>query len=463
MKPPSSWRWFPLFALAVPLIISAQTNYQGPGPGLIAVGSPLTYGGTNAPDTYSASTTFSSTPVLVDNGAVRIWQVQTPTSADGEWDVFYMQTVNGGPVAGNINAYWNILINYTLTAPAYFDQVVQQWLVNGTPVSPLTNGIGSICCAATTNPILPGAAYYNSGFSSLVPAGLFSNSDGGALWQQVYVTPYNIVSNGGVNPSTANEFFFGLHFTKQAPLPSVTSVISAGQFGAFPSFAPGSWVEIYGSNLASATQTWASSNFSGVLAPTSLAGTSVTIGGQAAFVDYVSSGQVNVQVPGGLSPGSQPLIVTTAAGSSPAFSTTVKATMPGLLAPSSFNVAGTQYVVAQYSNGNFVAPPGSISGVTTQRASPGDTVLMYGIGFGSVTPNIPPGQIAEFTSTLAQPVSVSIGGAAATVSYQGLAPNFVGLYQFNVVVPSVAASDKAPVTFTQNGVSGTQTLALAVN
>jgi hypothetical protein len=307
--------------------------------------------------------------VLVDNGAVKIWQTQTPTGANGEWDVFYVQTTSGGPLAGNINAYWDLQMNYTLSAPAFFDGVVNQWLVNGTPVSPLTNGIGSICCAATTNPIIPGPSYYNSGFSSPFPAGLFSLTDGGALWRELFVQPYTLVTNGGINPSTANEFIFALHFTLQPPLPSVSAAVSASAFGDFPTFAPGSWIEIYGSNLAAVTQTWGSSDFNGVLGPTALGGTKVTIGGQAAFVDYVSPTQVNVQVPGGVGLGPEPLIVTTAAGASPPFTVTVNSTQPGLLDPPNFNIGGTQYVVAQFANGTFVLPPGAISGVTSQRAS----------------------------------------------------------------------------------------------
>jgi uncharacterized protein (TIGR03437 family) len=38
----------------------------------------------------------------------------------------------------------------------------------------------------------------------------------------------------------------------------------------------------------------------------------------------------------------------------------------------------------------------------------------------------------------------------------------MGLYQFNVVVPAVAASDTVPLTFTLNGVGGTQTLSIAI-
>jgi uncharacterized protein (TIGR03437 family) len=410
----------------------------------------LTFGGTNVPDTYSATTTFSSTPVLVDNGKVKIWQKQVTTSADGEWDIFYTQIVDGGPLAGNIDADWNITMDYNLSKAASFDAVFQQWVVNGTPVGPLTNGIGSICCAEASNPIVPGWSYYNSGFNVQLAAGTQTN------WQQIYVDPYSLVSDGGINPSSPNEFIFGLHFTLQPALPTVNLVISASAYGAFPTFGSSSWIEIYGTNLGVGPQGWSSANFTGINAPTTLVGTSVTIGGQSAFVDYVNSTQVNVQVPAGINTGAQNLVVTTAAGSSAPFPVTVVADNPGLLAPSSFDIGGTQYVVAQSLTGEFVLPSGAISGVASQPAKPGQTIVIYGIGFGSVTPTIPPGQLAQGDSTLALPFTISIGGKNATVSYDGLSPDEVGVYQFDVVVPDVAAGDKVPVTFTLGGVNGTQ-------
>jgi uncharacterized protein (TIGR03437 family) len=38
----------------------------------------------------------------------------------------------------------------------------------------------------------------------------------------------------------------------------------------------------------------------------------------------------------------------------------------------------------------------------------------------------------------------------------------LGLYQFNVVVPNVAASDSVPVTFSLGGTTGTQKLITAI-
>jgi len=64
-------------------------------------------------------------------------------------------------------------------------------------------------------------------------------------------------------------------------------------------------------------------------------------------------------------------------------------------------------------------------------------------------------------NSLASSFQVSIGGVPASVLYSGLAPNYVGLYQFNVTVPSIA-SGNAPLTFALGGGAGTQTLYIAV-
>ncbi len=455
-----SWSLAAAFALASHLC--AQTKVTIPvasataAPHIIPLGSSLTFGGSNSPDTYTATTTFSSTPVLVDNGAVKIWQDQVPTGADSEWDIFHMKIVNGGPLANNAGSTFIVLLTYTLSAAASFDAVANQFYANGTPVGPLTN-IGTICCAAATNPILPGPSFYNSGFNGALSAGPQTN------WQQIMIQPYSFISDAGVNPATANEFAFALHFTLEPAGPTVSGAISASAFGAFPTFAPGSWIEIYGTNLGVGPRSWQSSDFSGVNAPTTLVGSSVTIGGQSAFVDFVSQGQMNAQVPSGVTTGAQQLVVTTAAGSSTPLAVTVDATQPGLLAPASFKIGGTQYVAALFPDGvTFVLPPGAISGVTSRRAKPGDTIILYGVGFGSVNPDIPAGQLAQTQSKLTESFSVSFNGKQATIPYDGLAPNFVGLYQFNVVVPSVGASDTVPFTFSLGGTDGTQKLAIAV-
>ena len=248
-----------------------------------------------------------------------------------------------------------------------------------------------------------------------------------------------------------------------APAIQSNGVVSASAFGGFTSIAPGTWVEIYGSSLAGSSREWAGSDFKGSTAPTSLDGTSVAIAGQQAFIRYISSGQVNAQVPSNIAPGPQQLTVTTANGTSAPYAVTVNAAQPGLLAPApTFVIGGKQYVVAQHADGTFVLPPNSLAGVATRQAQPGEAIVMYGIGFGGVTPAIGAGQIVGVSNQLAQPLTIQFGNVTATVQYDGLAPGFIGLYQFNVVVPNVSDSDAVPLTFNLGGVQGSQTLYIAV-
>jgi uncharacterized protein (TIGR03437 family) len=263
---------------------------------------------------------------------------------------------------------------------------------------------------------------------------------------------------------TPNATITGTVYGSFDATPVVLAVISASSFGAFSAVAPGTWMEIYGTNLANvASQTWASADFTGDAAPTALGGTTVTIGGQSTFIDYVSPLQVNALSPSNTATGPQPVVVTTPGGTSAPYMPTVNATEAGMDAPASFKIGGVQYVVATFADGSYVLPVGAIAGVTSRPAQPGDEIVLYGIGFGPVTPAIPAGMLVEQSNTLALPFDVSIGGVPVTnVPYSGLAPSYTGLYQFNVVVPSNAGSGAVPFTFTVGGVTGTQTLVLAL-
>jgi uncharacterized protein (TIGR03437 family) len=59
------------------------------------------------------------------------------------------------------------------------------------------------------------------------------------------------------------------------------------------------------------------------------------------------------------------------------------------------------------------------------------------------------------------PLQIYFGDTQATVTYAGLAPGALGLYQINVVIPQVSGT-AIPLTFKLNGISGTQSLFTAV-
>jgi uncharacterized protein (TIGR03437 family) len=282
-------------------------------------------------------------------------------------------------------------------------------------------------------------------------AGNGANGNGNETGDHIYTASYTLAPASFGGP----------------PAITPSGVISALAFGGFTSVSPGSWMEIYGTNLSATTRSWAGSDFTGSQAPTSVDAVKVTIGGQAAFLDYVSPTQVNAQVPSGTPTGAQQMTVTTPAGTSSAYNITVNPLQPGLLAPASFQVGGKQYVVAQFLDGSYVLPPNAIPGVPSRQAKPGETIVIYGVGFGTVldpgNQNIPAGTIVSAANKLSNSFSMDFGGSSASFLYSGLAAPFVGLYQFNVVVPNVANNDLVPLSFKLNGAAGSQTLFIAVH
>ena len=219
-------------------------------------------------------------------------------------------------------------------------------------------------------------------------------------------------------------------------LPAISSAQSAGGFNAKAGVSPGTWVEIFGKNFAAASCLWQGADFSGLNAPTSLGGVGVTIGGKSAYVDYVSTGQVNVQVPDGIPIGSGvPLVLSNSGGQSAPLTLQTFDTAPALLAPAQapFMVNNKQYIVGQLSDQSF-------AGIPSHPAKAGDVMTIYGIGFGPVSPATPSGTIATGASSLPN-VSFLFNQTPAQVLYAGLAPSFVGLYQFNIKVPAVSPGD----------------------
>ena len=247
--------------------------------------------------------------------------------------------------------------------------------------------------------------------------------------------------------------------TQPAIRSAPAGVISALAFGGASTIAPGTWIEIYGQNLASTTRAWRASDFTGNTAPTSLDGVKVSISGSAAYVSYISPGQVNAFVPSTVAAGSAQVTVTNGSQTGTPFTVTVNAFQPGMLALPHTDNPQSQYLGAVFPDFvTYVLPPGYSSAVPTRRAQTGDTIILFGVGLGPVTPNVPAGQVAAQASTLLMPPQVSFNNIPATVTYAGLMEGTVGLYQINVVVPKVLMptgqtfNDSVLVTLQVNGV-----------
>jgi uncharacterized protein (TIGR03437 family) len=318
---------------------------------------------------------------------------------------------------------------------------------------------------------------------------LFPNSTGGFANSITHGLPYTytfmwtppttnvgnitiyVAGNAGVgNPPTyVGDHIYATTYTLTpatagaAPAISAGGIVSAGAFGGFAAATAGSWIEIYGSNLGPSTgYSWQGTDFTGNNAPTTLQGVTVKVNGVSAFIDYVSSVQVNAQIPNGVGTGPATVTLATSSGTSSPYTLTLNALEPGLLAPSSFTIGGKQYVVAFNSDGSYTLPTTSTLGLTSRPAKPGETIVIYGVGFGPAAAGgtqIPPGVIVTQSNSLTNSMQMAFGGTQVTPSYFGLAPSYVGLYQFNVAVPtSQANSDTVPFTFNVGGNTGSQTL-----
>ncbi len=279
-------------------------------------------------------------------------------------------------------------------------------------------------------------------------------------------------ANGNGSADRGDQIYTGrltLTGASAAPKPRISAIISAGAYGAFTTFTGGSWLEIYGTGLSATTRQWGGNDFRGSNAPTSLDNVSVTVNGRPAFVWVLVSGgangdQLNVQAPtDGAISGDAQIVVTLNGQSSDPFTLVQDARLnPGLLAPPTYKIGGKQYIVGLFQDGaTYACPPGSIAGLTCRLPKPGDILTFYGIGFGATQNSIPAGFIAPVGSNLLNAVTWQYGGTNATVQFAGLTPGSIGLYQFNIVTPNVAAAEYA-VTVRVGGVAVPQVFSLQI-
>jgi uncharacterized protein (TIGR03437 family) len=242
-----------------------------------------------------------------------------------------------------------------------------------------------------------------------------------------------------------------------------TPVINAGGVMNGASFRPaaatgggvaaGSIVSIFGSNLA--TRTAAAT---ALPLPTTLNGTSVTIGGRSAPLFYVSAGQINAQVPWATPAGTQAVVVTLNSAPSAAVNVTVQTASPGIFSQSSSG-HGSGAIQSFFSQGNT-----PLNTLTTAIA-PGGILIIYATGLGAV--NVPPTDgAAGAAQSTTNAVTVRVGGQdAVNADSATLATGFVGLYQVNVRVPATTPEGcYVPVQVLVGGqLSNTVTAAVAKN
>jgi uncharacterized protein (TIGR03437 family) len=185
--------------------------------------------------------------------------------------------------------------------------------------------------------------------------------------------------------------------------------------------------------------------------PQSLGKTSIYVNGVAVPMLYVNKQQANFQLPYGTATGTASLVIYREDGLSARGTINV-----GNYAPAVFttNQQGTGQAVAQNSANYSANDAGN-------RVKKGSFVTLYGTGTGNqlmdnstrdlLTSEDGMAAVASPLTATATKPTATIGGKPAQISFSGLAPGFVGLWQVNIKVPADAPSGAAVEVIISHG------------
>ena len=237
---------------------------------------------------------------------------------------------------------------------------------------------------------------------TLYVAGNSGIAGGGTVTPTDIYTSNIVLQPGAASPNTPTINAGGV-----VPIGSAVNTVSSG-----------SWVAIYGNNLATSTATWAG-DF-----PQTLGGASVTVNGKPAYLYYASPGQVNIQTPDDTATGSVNVVVTNSNGSATS-TVTLSQFAPSFPLLDAKHPAGI--ILRNDGSGAFgggtydiVGPAGTSLGYKTVPAKAGDSLVLFGVGFGPTTPVVPAGKPFSGTASTNNPVSFSINSKAVTPGFAGL-------------------------------------------
>jgi uncharacterized protein (TIGR03437 family) len=281
-----------------------------------------------------------------------------------------------------------------------------------------------------------------------------------ATWQPGNVNSQMLVTlngaSGSLAPATAK--LYGGIATNQTPPPTLAPGGTLNNLNPVVggALAPGMIAEVFGTNLA------ASAGSTGILPlPTNFNKTFAQVGPYQAPLYFLSSGQVNLQIPAEITGTQQvPIVFSVNNALTLPVMLNVVPGGPGVLSkfdgPTPPSVQNNAHIIAQHLDGSAVT--------TASPGKPGEYLVMYLVGLGATDPAVPSGMAAPsnpLANVTAKPV-VTVDSLPSSVYFAGLTPGFVGLYQIDFLVPTGVHTGDVVVTVTQNGIAANPTL-LAVS
>ena len=263
----------------------------------------------------------------------------------------------------------------------------------------------------------------------------------------------DITNDGGAEINILNALGYTLPAASTPPVINRSGVVIHGTGTGI--IEAGSWVDIYGTSLSQTTRFWnaATEIVNGNL-PTSLDSVSVKIDGKPAYVYYISPTQINLQAPDDTASGTVGVTVTTAMGTSPAVTVTLATVSPtfftfnGKYAAAEIPSPTGYYAPGSAASYDLLGPAGFFS-FNTRPVKRGETLELYGTGFGPGMTAVPAGRVLSGATQDFYPVSITIGGVTQTVNAYITG---AGVYQINLLIPLTLASGDNALSAIVDGV-----------
>jgi uncharacterized protein (TIGR03437 family) len=329
-----------------------------------------------------------------------------------------------GPVFG-IPVYFSHTVYFSGAGDALKAFSIANGLLSEQPVSqslvtfPFPGSVPSISANGPSNGILwtiDSSAQLHAFDASNLKNELYRGSVGSYV---KFSTP--TIANGKVYVGTMNSLaVFGL---LNSGAGTVDAIVNAAAFQPGPA-APGSIVSVFGSNLAPSV-----ASAQTLPLPTSLEGASIRVNGVPSPLYYVSPTQVNAQIPYEVSTGPATVILSVGANVLLPVPLTIQRSAPGLF------LLGQNRALVQSQDGSINGPG--------HPATPGSIVTAYLTGQGPLELPVPSGSAAPPDPLIgaAAGVTAMIGGQNAEVTFAGMAPGMVGVFQVNLRIPVLAPGD----------------------
>jgi uncharacterized protein (TIGR03437 family) len=333
------------------------------------------------------------------------------------------------------------------------DGIIQTVVSNVATASLTTDPAGNLYYADyrnnVINKVLPDGTVVAIAGSGV--AGYAGDGGPGAVAQ--FNQPYGIAIDSSSNIYVAD--YANQVIRLLSPVAAPNALIVNGASDLYVPAAPGEVVSIFGNNIGFSTQAAAQPNASGIFS-TQFANTRVTFNGIPAPILISGPTFVGVVVPYELNGATVANVVVAQSGQTTATaSIPVAAVSPGIFTASSTGINGGLPVLNADGTPNTPA----------NAAKESSTITLFVTGEGQTSPGGIDGLVngASNTPTPLLPVTVTVGGNAATVTSAAEAPGQVaGVLQVNVTLPAAVTTSSAVLVQVQVGTTLSQQINIAV-